>query len=79
MEEFNNNQNNESQQIPEVDNEIAEETLQEESPKKKSAAKELLEWIQAIAIAVVLALLVRNFVFTVVNNRSIQLIHFAQL
>lgn len=67
MEEFNNNQNNESQQIPEVDNEIAEETLQEESPKKKSAAKELLEWIQAIAIAVVLALLVRNFVFTVVK------------
>ncbi len=37
------------------------------SPNKKSAKKELLEWLQAIVIAVVLALLVRNFVFTVVR------------
>ena len=35
--------------------------------KKKSAKKELLEWLQAIVIAVVLALLVRNFIFTVVR------------
>lgn len=34
---------------------------------KKSAGKELLEWVQAIVIAVVLALLIRNFVFTVVR------------
>ena len=34
---------------------------------KKSVQKEILEWVQAIAIAVVIALLVRNFVFTVVK------------
>ena len=37
------------------------------SSNKKSAKKELLEWVQAIVIAVVLALLVRNFIFTVVR------------
>ncbi len=39
----------------------------ETASKKKSAKKELLEWLQAIVIAVVLALLVRNFIFTVVR------------
>ncbi len=41
--------------------------LETEQPPKKSAAKELLEWVQAIVIAVVLALIIRNFVFTVVR------------
>ena len=45
--------------------EIIEET--ESVSNKKSAKKEFLEWIQAIVIAVVLALLVRNFIFTVVR------------
>ena len=34
---------------------------------KKSAKKEVIEWIQAIVIAVVLALVVRSFIFTVVR------------
>ena len=42
--------------------------------KKKSAGREILEWVQAIAIAVVLALVVRNFVFNVVkvDGRSME-------
>ena len=40
---------------------------EEKTPPKKSAAKELLEWVQAIVIAVVLAVVIRNFVFTVVR------------
>ncbi len=35
--------------------------------QKKTPAREALEWVQAIVIAVVLALVVRNFVFTVVK------------
>lgn len=35
--------------------------------KKKSAGRELLEWVQAIVIAVVLALVIRSFVFNVVK------------
>ncbi len=66
MEDFNNNQNNQEEQIPKV-NSADNEPEVAEAPKKKSAAKELIEWVQAIAIAVVLALLVRNFVFTVVK------------
>ena len=34
---------------------------------KKSLGKELLEWVQAIVIAVVLALIIRSFIFTVVR------------
>ena len=45
-----------------------EQTPQEDIPKKeKSAVREMWEWVQAIVIAVVLALLVRNFVFNVVK------------
>lgn len=34
---------------------------------KKSFKKEIIEWVQAIVIAVVLALVIRNFIFTVVR------------
>ena len=34
---------------------------------KKSTQREILEWVLSIAIAVVLALVIRNFVFTVVK------------
>lgn len=44
--------------------EAIEET--EETPQK-SIKKEILEWVQAIVIAVVLALIIRNFIFTVVR------------
>ena len=43
-----------------------EEIVEEASPQK-SLKKEIIEWVQAIVIAVVLALLIRNFVFTVVR------------
>lgn len=54
-----------------TENEEAAQDLQEENSdgavKKKSAMKEFSEWVQAIVIAVVLALIIRNFVFTVVR------------
>ena len=46
--------------------EITEEEVSEK-PKKKSAMKEVLEWVQAFAIAAVVAFLIKNFVFTVVR------------
>ena len=46
---------------------IEEKEVIEENTKKKSAKSEFLEWIQAIVIAVVLALIIRSFVFTVVR------------
>ncbi len=44
-----------------IENEVQQE------PKKKSMGREIYEWVQAIVIAVVLALIVRNFLFTVVR------------
>ena len=44
-----------------------EEKDYDDTNKKKSAARELLEWVQAIVIAVVLALVIRSFVFNVVK------------
>lgn len=45
-----------------------------EETEKNSAMKEIIEWILCIVIAVVLALLVRHFVFTptVVDQHSMQ-------
>lgn len=42
------------------------EAVEEASPKK-SMKREIIEWVQAIVIAVVLALVIRNFIFTVVR------------
>lgn len=71
MEENNKNQGmeNENSQLSEQDsseNKSAEAEAEAEKPKK-SVQREILEWVQAIVIAVVLALLVRNFIFTVVR------------
>ena len=44
-----------------------EEFQKEDSSTKKSLKKELIEWVQAIVIAVVLALVIRSFIFTVVR------------
>lgn len=44
-----------------------EMNTQQEEVKGKSFKKELLEWVQAIAIALVLAILIRSFIFTVVR------------
>jgi len=46
------------------------EVFEGETIKKKSAAKEMLEWLQAIVIAVVLALVIRSFIFNVVQVKG---------
>ena len=52
----------ETNEIFEEENEITEE------PKKgKSMGREIFEWIQAIVVAVVLAMFLRTFIFTLVN------------
>ncbi len=48
-------------------NETQQEGNEEEKAPQKSLKKEIIEWVQAIVIAVVLALVIRNFVFTVVR------------
>ena len=51
----------------EIEEPTSEFELPEEEAPKKSLQKEFVEWIQAIVIAVVLALVIRNFLFTVVR------------
>lgn len=46
---------------------VTAETIVEEAPKKSSWLQELYEWTQAIAIAVVLALFINQFVFAMVQ------------
>ncbi len=46
---------------------VTAETISEETPKKPSWLQELYEWTQAIAIAVVLALFINQFVFAMVQ------------
>jgi signal peptidase I len=67
MEEMKNNN-----QVPE-NNDNAQESVEtqgtgnDKKKAEKSVQREILEWVQAIVIAVVLALVVRTFVFTVVR------------
>ena len=51
---------------PEENKEIKEEVKEEEG-KKKTVGKEILEWVEAIVIAVLVAMVIRSFVFTVVR------------
>ena len=44
-----------------------ESVVKMQPENKKSAKREFFEWLQAIVIAVVLALVIRNFIFTVVR------------
>lgn len=46
---------------------IDEETNPTPEEGKKSFGRELLEWLQAIVIAIVLAVVIRNFIFNVVK------------
>jgi len=55
----NNFENNE---IPEIN-----EAVETQEPSKKSWKKEALDWIASIAAAIIIALLIRNFVFTMVE------------
>ncbi len=48
-----------------TETENAEENA--EGKKKKSLGKEILEWVEAIVLAVVVAILIRSFIFTVVR------------
>lgn len=63
------NENMDEENLENVSEEIFEEvTLKELNEKKKKGwKKELLEWIQSLGIAVVVALLIVNFVFTLVR------------
>lgn len=56
MENYENNIN----EIPETE----EESLETETKNGKSFFKEIIEWVEAIAIAVVVALILRNYVLT---------------
>ena len=67
MEENNKNQGMENENSQISDQDSSDTTTAEAEKPKKSMQRELLEWVQAIVIAVVLALLVRNFIFTVVR------------
>ena len=60
--DFNIEENTEAVNEPAENFEIIEDDA-----TKKSLGKELIEWVQAIVIAVVLALVIRNFIFTVVR------------
>lgn len=63
------NENNEEENIQETPEQNVEEVTLEElnTEKKKGWKKELLEWIQSLGIAVIVALLIVNFVFTLVR------------
>ncbi|MCH5187263.1 MAG: signal peptidase I [Oscillospiraceae bacterium] len=61
----------ENKEINELENEaVAGATESEENEggkKKKSLGREILEWCEAIVVAVLVALVIRSFVFTVVR------------
>jgi len=63
----NNEMNNETNEAnSDINAEAGEGAAAEVGKKKKSMGRELLEWVEAIGIAIVVALLVRQFVMTVV-------------
>ena len=61
----------ENKEINELENEAvtdASETKEnEDGKKKKSFGRELIEWCEAVVVAVLVALVIRSFVFTVVR------------
>ncbi len=60
--------NKDNEEIVNITSETISETEGEESPKEKmNWIKELRDWVVAIAIAVVVALVVRQYVFTLVK------------
>lgn len=65
-----NNINNEPEESPKVENSSAEEKEANNEEKKVDWVKELRDWVIAIGIAVVVALLIHNFVFTLVNVKG---------
>ena len=55
------------------ENEVRTDTESEEKDEVKkpvSVGKEILDWVVAIAFAVIVALVVKNFVFTLVNVKG---------
>ncbi len=51
-------------EIPEETETVETEEIYEETPKKNPFLKEVFEWVKAIAIALVVAFLLRNYVLT---------------
>ena len=65
MDEFKDNSQENSE---EVNEEIIEETFEEEIEEpKKGILREILDWLICIVVAVAIALVIRNYVFTLVN------------
>ena len=65
MEEYNNNLPEETEEVENNEEvEIIEEDIDE---PKKSIVREILDWLLCIVIAVAIALVIRNYVFTLVN------------
>ena len=74
MDEFKNEKNSFGDESAELQEEIKyaesfvlNEDINEDSPAKKTWLKELCEWSQAIAFAVVLALIINQFLFAIVQ------------
>lgn len=61
----------ENKEVNELENEAAADASEtkenEDGKKKKSLGREILEWCEAIVVAVLVALVIRSFVFTVVR------------
>lgn len=65
MDEFENKSQENSEEIIE---EVIEETFEEEIEEpKKGVLREILDWLICIVVAVAIALVIRNYVFTLVN------------
>ncbi len=69
MDEFENNTQGNSEEISEeINEEIIEETFEDEIEEpKKGILREILDWLICIVVAVAIALVIRNYVFTLVN------------
>ncbi len=67
MEENNNNVENSSELQSEVQEAGAGAEENTEDKKKKTLGREILEWTEAIVLAVVIAFVIRSFIFTVVR------------
>lgn len=65
MDEYKDNSQENSE---EINNDIIEETFEEEIDEpKKGVLREILDWLICIVVAVAIALVIRNYVFTLVN------------
>ncbi len=68
IDEINNTADETTEETVESADETFEETFEEElAEPKKGILREILDWLVCIVVAVAIALVIRNFVFTLVN------------